>query len=329
MEKVFYPEPNQKYYIQDLELPVFYDHKSLNDWMDHQILGLLPNIQMEYQIVNQNFDVKNKTFQIINQNYKKTEINDFLDHIIESFIQNNQKIIESELDETDYLLPYLRTIRKLLAIKSNAPIWNKNSILHLIQKIYQNQIWIQKVPEDGDCYFHSIGVSTNQSAKQVRDNIANVILDGSDDESIIIGECKNKPLYQSYQEKISKLSDLIRIMCDNKGKDCNDCLWGSSSFNHLVQDIYQRPVIVIEIEPNDFYPKKSVFRSFEKIKWKNMESQNLFQNIYERFLLDDDSTTLKFDLTPPTFRVLLQDDDLQNPIGLIFHLAHYNAFILK
>lgn len=220
----------------------------------------------------------------------------------------------------------------MLAIKSGAPIWNKNSILIVIQKVYQDQILIQKVPDDGDCYFHSIGVNTNETAKQVREKIAKEIVMGSDYEINIISECKGKRLYDVFKNEIQTLSQIVRIMCnENKGKDCEECLWGSSTFNGIVQDIYQRPVVVFEIDPHDLYIEdQEQVVTVDRIKFKDVKNRKLFEKIYNRLLNDQDNQQeLEFQITNPKFRVILNQSSLIDPIGLLFHISHYNAFILK
>jgi hypothetical protein len=114
---------------------------------------------------------------------------------------------------------------------------------------------ITAVPDDGNCYYWSVGANIGKVDQEIRDDMAVELgsMDPSDYESIVSNSLQTCPGNSTYAKAykankakfLKEYLDLIKIPCGPDMLDCNDCIWGGNHFDSVMVDMYKVPVLGI------------------------------------------------------------------------------------
>ena len=128
----------------------------------------------------------------------------------------------------------------------------------MVQYIFPH-LEIQKIPDDGDCYYSSVGKSMGLNSLKVRQDLAVGFAQlSSDDKGITVDgsifTCPdNAGLGLMYKQDRNKLiQDFPKILTEKCGEgkmDCYECVWGGSFLDEITLMVYKAPVISIAILP--------------------------------------------------------------------------------
>jgi len=111
-----------------------------------------------------------------------------------------------------------------------------------------------KESTQGNCYFCSVGHNVGADNIEVRNSIADAIIE---DDSVgfiakqYIQGCGNGKYVEQYRRDPIEFgylfTELLRKPCTEGQRDCNECVWGGNEYDPYVANAYNRPLIPIEV----------------------------------------------------------------------------------
>ena len=128
------------------------------------------------------------------------------------------------------------------------------SISYIIGDVFPHLKVVQK-PDEGNCYFCSIGHNLNLSSQEVRNILSDEISKSSDLKYIVnryVSGCATGVLPQLYERNpnqfMQEFPTLLRKECRSGDQDCNDCVWGGNEYDSYIASVFSLPVVAIQIE---------------------------------------------------------------------------------
>ncbi|HKZ39685.1 MAG TPA: hypothetical protein VJ044_01915, partial [Candidatus Hodarchaeales archaeon] len=228
-----------------------FDFRTVKDWIDSpsvrlnlfQVgrlgISIFPFSNKYQQRVEIEF---NSPFQLQYQNY-------ILSNILPRYINAEPKALSEDQIESDLIKQLIRAAFGVLTITSK-------DVYRVFESIFP-QLIIQRVADDGDCYYSSVGLINDRSPLQVRYDLAEGFAQMSPQEqattvNMAVGECpEHLELGRLYAENrsfvIQQFPEILQTPCGQGRQDCGECLWGGNFLDEIVHLVYQLPVISIGI----------------------------------------------------------------------------------
>jgi hypothetical protein len=200
-------------------------------------------------------------------------------HMIESFIiQNSNDLFHGNQK-------HIRLLKKLVDFYLGVYEPNEFLLKDILELLY-TQFVVEDVPEDGDCYFHSIGLNIDKSAQEVRNIIADHINPDLDIPIFMSGYPNDKQLKMLYlkdkEEFKNIFSDVIRKCCNFQGRDGDDCFWGGDDLDPILAKIFSTSIhsfsYLIFLEQSD--PSRHPIASQIPIFMWNMVWKDFFNKLF-------------------------------------------------
>ncbi len=160
-------------------------------------------------------------------------------HIIESFIiQNSNDLFHGNPK-------HIRLLKKLVDFYLGIYEPNEFLMKDILELMY-TQLVVEDVPEDGDCYFHAVGLNLDKTAQEVRNLLADHINPDLDIANFMSGypnDKKLKMLYLNDKEEFKNIfCDILRKCCHFQGIDGENCFWGGDDLDPVLTKILSTPI---------------------------------------------------------------------------------------
>lgn len=173
------------------------------------------------------------------------------------YIRNT--VLPSYLSHLKNTMPHSRPLIKrvleyLLSASQENMTLPTESVSYIIGDIFPHLRTVQK-PDEGNCYFCSIGHNLNLSSQEVRNILSTEINKSSDLEYLVkqyVSGCATGVFSQLYDRDpdrfVQGFPTLLKQECKLGDQDCNDCVWGGNEYDSYVASVFSLPVVAIQVE---------------------------------------------------------------------------------
>lgn len=252
IQELFSPQTPQLHYKPLVSLSQF-DFRTVKDWLDNWDvrINLFEAYPLKVMVFPFSLNYARELAFPFRSPYREQYQNYILTQLLPGYIDTERKSltpgqIEANLTE------------QLLRAAFGALVATPQDVYYYFESVFPH-LQIQRVADDGDCYYSAIGLHDNRDSTQVRADLAGGFtqLSPGDQTTIVrnsIGECpQHKQLGIDYarnrNEVVRRFPDILQIQCNQGKQDCGECLWGGNFLDEVVYLVYRTPVISVGISP--------------------------------------------------------------------------------
>ena len=215
--------------------PINFAYEFMKEFVRQNPFFFIKDIEISYSYRENHNDIITGKTILSNKKYDpRQQI-----HILESYIiQNSNDLFHGNPKHT-------RLLKKMVDFYLGIYEPNEFLMKDVLELIYPKLV-VEDVPEDGDCYFHAVGLNMDKTAQEVRNLIADNINPDLDIANFMSGysnEQKLKMLFLQDKEEFKNVfSDILRRCCHFQGKDGEDCFWGGDDLDPILTKIISTPI---------------------------------------------------------------------------------------
>jgi hypothetical protein len=236
--------------IVPTESPRTFHYDFMRDFVRQNPFFFIKEIEVNYSYRENHNERTMGTCILTNKKYDpKQQI-----YIIEGYIlQNSNELFQGNSK-------HLRLLRKMIDFYLGIYEPNEFLLKDILELIYPHLV-VEDTPEDGDCYFHAIGMNVDKTAQEVRNILSDQIVPDIDIPILMSGynnETLLKRLYLTQPDEFKSNFCQILKQCSNyKGVDGVNCFWGGDDFDPILSKIFDNSIcsfsyliMVDHIEPS-------------------------------------------------------------------------------